>query len=190
MKLKDILRATTVALAIVGGVLLTPQTAKAQTTTAITKVLSPEDKADLLKQTKIVQAAVNQWDFDAMMKHEHPAVFKLFDKDTFEQATRAAMAQFKKMDVKYIKTDFGEPTATYQSGKEVICFVPRTSLFQVQGKRIKSKAYWVAIRSNGDSEWKFIDGAGIENNRKSLWTMFPELPRDVQFPEWKQEALN
>jgi hypothetical protein len=76
MKLKDILRATTVALAIVGGVLLTPQTAKAQTTTAITKVLSPEDKADLLKQTKIFQATVNQWDFDAMMKHDHPPIFK------------------------------------------------------------------------------------------------------------------
>jgi hypothetical protein len=94
------------------------------------------------------------------------------------------------MGVKYMKTDFGEPTTTYRAGKEVVCFVPRTSLIQVPGKQIKSKAYWVAIRTDGDSEWKFIDGAGIENNRESLWTMFPELPKDIQFPEWKQEAVN
>ena len=61
---------------------------------------------------------------------------------------------------------------------------------EVQGKQIKSKAYWIAIRSIGDSEWKFIDGAGVQSDKEHLWVMFPELPRDVQLPEWKQEAVN
>jgi hypothetical protein len=152
--------------------------------------LSGEDKAVLLKQAEIIQAAVNESDFDTVMKHTSPALIKLIGKDAFEQAGREAMAQNKAKGIKYIKTDFGEPTTTYQTGKEVVCFVPRTSLLQVRGKQIKSQAYWVAIRTNGDSDWKFLDGAGFQNNKGLLWKIFPGLPGNVQFPEWRQEVLN
>ncbi|MFZ0800154.1 MAG: FKBP-type peptidyl-prolyl cis-trans isomerase [Terriglobales bacterium] len=159
-------------------------------TKEVSHVLSAEEKAALLKQAELVQSAVNQQDFDTMMKFEHPAAFSLVGKDAFERAGRAAMAQAKEMNFKYLRTEFGEPSATYQAGKEEICFVPRTQLIEVQGKKFNSQAYWIAIRTVGESEWKFVDGAGIENDRESFWTMFPELPRDIRFPEWKQEAIN
>jgi hypothetical protein len=152
-------------------------------------VLSAEDKAALLKQVGIAQEAVNEWDFDKMMKFVPPAVINLFGEDAFERAGRLAAAQEKERGTKFIKTEFGEPTTTYQTGKEEVCFVPRTSLIQVQGIQIKSIAYWIAVRTNGDSEWKFIDGAGFQSNKELLWKVFPKLPRNVQFPEWRQEAV-
>jgi hypothetical protein len=160
-------------------------------TNQVAQSLSPVEKTALLRQVEIAQTAFNHGDFDTMMRLMHPAVFKLAGgKDAFEKAARAAMDQIKQMGVKYLKTEFGEPSAPYPAGKEIICFVPRTSLIQFPDKTIKSKAYWVAIRPVDGSEWKFIDGAGIEHNRESLWMMFPELQRDIKFPEWKQEPAN
>ena len=152
-------------------------------------VLSSEEKAALLKQVQAAQELFNQQDFDGMMRVMSPAIFKLYNKEAFEKAGRQAMAQLKALGVKYLKTEFGEPSPLYKAGNEIICFVPRTSTIQIQGKLIKSKAYWVAVRSVDASEWKFLDGAGIQNNNASLWQMFPELPKDIQLPEWKQEAI-
>jgi hypothetical protein len=116
-------------------------------------VLSPDEKTVLLKQMEMVQAAINQWDFDTLLKFTHPAVFNLVGgKDAFEKAARAAMDQLKQTGIKFLKTDFGEPSITYKAGDEVICFVPRTSLLQYSQKTVRSQAYWVAIRTAGGSE--------------------------------------
>ena len=152
-------------------------------------VLSSEEKAALLKQVQAAQELFNQQDFDGMMRVMSPAIFKLYNKEAFEKAGRQAMAQLKALGVKYLKTEFGEPSPLYKAGNEIICFVPRTSTIQIQGKLIKSTAYWVAVRPADGSEWKFVDGAGIQNNHALLWQMFPELQKDIQFPEWKQEAI-
>ena len=74
----------------------TNNASSADFTNRVSNVLSAEDKAILLKQAGVVQTAVNQWDFDEMIKHEHPAVYKLYGKDAFEQASRAAMSLSEK----------------------------------------------------------------------------------------------
>jgi hypothetical protein len=151
--------------------------------------LSSADRAELLRQAQAAQAAVDRLDFDAMIKLLPPAAFKLYDKATFEQQGRAAMAQLKAMGFRYLKTEYGEPTTPFRAGDDIVCFVPRTSLIEIKGRTAKSKAYWIAVRPAGGGEWKFLDGAGIHAKPDLLWRMFPALPRDIRLPEWKQEVV-
>jgi hypothetical protein len=151
--------------------------------------LSPDERKTLLKQLGAVQTAVNEWDYSTMIKHMHPAIFKLVPKDAFAEASRTEVEKFKQQGVKFKQSQFGEPTRLYQAGEETLCFVPRTSVIEQPGKRVLSTAYWVAIRTPGESGWRFLDGAGIEKNRNLLWLMFPQLPKDIEFPEWKQVVI-
>jgi hypothetical protein len=179
--------------AIIVLALAIPFAAQAQTSApvaAVATTLSAVERAELLKQTKAAQEAIDRHDFDAMMKLVAPAVYKLIDKPRFEQQARAAMAQLQALGFKYVTTEFGEPSTPYRVGQDIVCFVPRISLIELQGKRIRSHAYWVAVRPADGAEWKFIDGAAFQVNRASLWVLFPELPKDVRLPEWKQEVVS
>lgn len=167
------------------------QPAPAAPDSKVSRALSPDEKSALLSQAENAQAAFNRGDVETVMNITHPAVFRLYGgREVVEQVTRTAFAQLQQLGVKFLSTVFGEPSPAYFAGKEIVCFVPRTSIIQINGKIIRSQAYWVAARPIDATEWKFIDGAGIEHNREALWTMFPELSRDVQFPIWKQELVN
>jgi len=181
--------ATAIAIA---GMTAFPRHAQAQSnaaTAAPAAPLSPAERAELLRQAQAAQAAVDRLDFDAMINMLPPAAFKLYDKATFEQQGRAAMAQLKAMGFRYLKTEYGKPTTSYRVGDDIICFVPRTSLIEIRDRTVKSQAYWIAVRPAGGGDWKFLDGAGIHAKPELLWHMFPGLPRDIQFPEWKQEVV-
>lgn len=172
-----------IAAALFAGI-LPPDCARAGDT------LSTKEKAALLEEAKLAQDAMNRGDLEAMMKYEHPAVFKLAGgKDEFEKQAKASLEMLKTLGVKYVKTDFGDPTDTYDAGDNIVCFLPRTSLLDTNGKKVKSQGYWLAARTKGDTVWRFVDGAGIEANKDLLWMMFPDLPKDIHLPEWKQEVV-
>ena len=42
-------------------------------------------------------------------------------------------------------------------------------------------SYKIAIRSPGESDWKYIHGEPMVKN-DLLWKLFPDFPRDVEFP--------
>jgi hypothetical protein len=156
----------------------------------VSRALSPDERAALLQQAEKVKTAFNRGDVEAIMDLTHPALFRLFGgREKLEQATRTAIVQLQKLEVKFLSSEYGEPSPAYLAGNEIVCFVPSTSLIQINDKRIKSQAYLVAAHPIDVSEWKFIDGAGIESNRELLWMLFPELPREVQLPIWKQELV-
>jgi hypothetical protein len=155
---------------------------------AVPAVLSLEDKSALLKEAEITQTAINKSDVNTMLSHTPDVIFRLFGKDAFEQQARVAMA--KNAGIKFLITEFQDPTNAYQTTNELICFLPRTSTIQVQGRRFRSIAYWVAVRESGDPQWKFVDGAGFQKDSQILWKVFPELPADIRLPEYKQELAD
>jgi hypothetical protein len=167
------------------------QTAPAASNSKVSRALSSDEKSALLIQVGNIQAAFNRGDVEGIMNLTHPALFRLFGgRDALEKLTRTTLVQLQQLGAKFLSAEFGEPSPAYLAGNEIVCFVPSTSLIQVQEKRIKGQGYMIAARPIDSTEWKFIDGAGIESNRELLWKMFPDLPRDVQFPVWKQELVS
>jgi hypothetical protein len=154
--------------------------------TAVSVVLSAEDKATLLKEAEITQDAFNKSDFDTLIKHTPDVLFRWFGKDAVARGARESRSVANDTGIKYLAVEFREPTETYQTSTEVICFLPRTSVLQVQGRQIRSASYCVAVRENGKPLWKFIDGTAFKDDTRFLRKFFPELPGNLRLPEWNQ----
>jgi hypothetical protein len=149
--------------------------------------LPAADRAELQRQAQAALASID--DIDALMRLLPAEFFKIFEKSAFEQEGRAAMAQMKAIGFRIMKAEFGEPTTPYRAGRAIICFLPNTLVMQIRGRLIRTRGYFLAVRSIDGGEWKLLDGAGLDKHHDWLWTMFPDLPRDIQFPEWKQEEI-
>ena len=52
-------------------------------------------------------------------------------------------------------------SGTYPAGSEEVCFVPRVSVMEVQGKKVKSTTFMVAVRYPATRDWKYLDGANL-----------------------------
>jgi len=151
--------------------------------------LSAADKAALFKDAGTTQSAVDRMDVDAMIKHLPEAIFRFYGKEKVLQA--AAQVMPKVEDAKFLISDFHEPSKTYQTTKELICFLPRISVIRVHSRKVQYTAYWVAVRETGDLEWKFIDGSAFQGeNAQFLWKLYPELPVNIQLPDWKMEPTH
>jgi hypothetical protein len=149
--------------------------------------LSAAERGELLRQAQAAVAAID--DVDALMRLIPPAFFKLFDKAAFEQQTRATMTKLKALGFRVVKADFDQPTTPYRPGQDIVCFVPSTFVIEVGRRLFKTRGYLLAVRPIAGTEWKFLDGAGLDEHHEWMWVMFPELPRDIQFPAFKQEEI-
>ncbi|HEY4920238.1 MAG TPA: hypothetical protein VII40_09075 [Xanthobacteraceae bacterium] len=152
----------------------------------VAAALSTAERAELLRQAQAGLALID--DIDALIQIMPPEFFKLVERSQFEQRARAEMAQMKALDARIVKAEFGEPTTPYRAGRDIICFLPNTLLMQIKGRLYKSRGYLLAARSIDGGAWKFLDGAAIDEHHEWLWIMFPELPRDIRFPEQQQKA--
>ena len=164
-----------------------PLHAQGQPAVPAVAALSTAERAELVRQAQAAIASID--DIDALMRLLPPEIFKIFERSAFEQQSRAAMTQLKAAGFLIVKAEFDEPTTPYRAGRAIICFAPYTLLMQIKGRLFRSRTYFLAVRSIDGGDWKFVDGAGLEKHREWLWTMFPELPRDIRFPEWRQEEI-
>ena len=76
----------------------------------------------------------------------------------------------------------------YPAGEEEVCFVPRTSVVEIGGKRATSMTFMIAVRKPG-GEWKFLDGAGLRKHPDLLYRLLPDLERGIELPHNMIEAL-
>ena len=155
---------------------------------AVPAVLTAADKKTLLKDAGITMEDFNKSGSKTVLSHTPDELFTVFSKESIEQQARAVMSN--NISMKFLITEFHDPTNTFQTGKELVCFLPRTSMVQVNKRQFRSVAYWVAVRKNGNPEWKFIDGSGFQDDPQILWRVFPGLPGNLQLPEYKQELTD
>lgn len=134
-------------------------------------------------------AAFQQGNPEELINRTHPSLYALFGgKEEASKATREAIAELQQT-VKFISHELGTPTKTFSAGAEEVCFFPTFAVMEVQGKRLKSTSFMVAIRRVGDTEWKYLDGAGLRNHPDLLSQLLPELDPKVEYPENTIEAL-
>lgn len=157
---------------------------------AIAGTLNEREGVELKAEITEMYGAFARGDAKLLLAKTHESVYKLAGgKDAFEKMTQQAVEQLLNSGVKFISTELGAPTQTYLAGDEEVCFVPRISIMETQGKRTKSTGFMIAIRKRGESEWKYLDGSGLRRGSNLLYMLLPELERGIVLPPNTVEAL-
>lgn len=157
---------------------------------AFAGTLSAADAENLRADVATLTISVERGDAEPLIARTHPSLHKLAGgPDEFAKFTREAVEQVRQIGVKFLSSDVGAPTQTYPAGDEEVCFVPRTSVMELQGKKVKSTTFMIAIRRLNSSDWKYIDGAGLRDNPAMLYQLLPRLERGISLPPNTMEVL-
>lgn len=152
--------------------------------------LEAADKKELVTRATTMVEGFKKGEVETIIGMTHPSIHVLAgDKAAFEKMARDAMKSIADTGLKVEEVKLGEPTRTWQAGKETVCFVPVTLVFSMQERKIRSTTYYVAIKGESTPQWLFLDGSGIGKNPDLLKQLLPGLPDDVVLPEIRQEAL-
>lgn len=152
--------------------------------------LTPREAESLRADVAAVTSSFEQGDAEDLIERTHPSLKRLAGSpEAFAQITRQSLEQLRQSGVKFLSAEVGSSTQTYSAGEEEVCFVPRISIMELQGKKAKSTTFMIAIRRIGDSNWKYLDGAGLRKHPDLLYQLLPELERGISLPLNMIEAL-
>ena len=150
--------------------------------------LSKAEASALREDITEMVAAFEAGDAALLIERTHPSLPALMGgQETFVQVTQQPMQQLR--TVRFVKFELGEPTQTYRAGDEEVCFVPKVSIMEVEGKRAKSTSFMIAIRKLGGARWTYLDGAGVRTKPELLYLLLPALERDIPMPPNQVEVL-
>jgi hypothetical protein len=157
---------------------------------AFAGTLSAADAEKLRAEIASLTASVERGDPEPLIKKTHPSLHALMGgAENFEQVTRQAVTQIPQSGIKFLSSSVGTPTKTYAAGDEEVCFVPKTAVMEVQGKKAKTTNFMIAIRPAKGGAWRYLDGAGLRDNPEVLYQLLPKLERGVELPENTVELL-
>ncbi len=146
-------------------------------------VLSEADARKLQADVAAITADFERGDAESLIRKTHPALYEMAGgQETYAQIVRQGVDQLRQSGVKFASSDIGKPTHTYKAGDEEVCFVPRVSIMEITGKKMKSTTFMIAVRRIGGEEWKYLDGAGLRTHPEMLYQLFPELERNIPLP--------
>lgn len=151
--------------------------------------LTEDEIIQLRSQISELMGAFERGETKPFVEQTHDSLLALAGgQEAFARTTQQAVDQLLRSGIKFVESDVGNPTETYSAGEEEVCFVPRTSVMEIGGKRAKSITFMIAIRKRG-GEWKFLDGAGLRRHPDLLYRLLPELQRGIELPLNMIEAL-
>lgn len=157
---------------------------------AIAGTLSAADAERLRAEIAAITKSVERGDAEALIARTHPSLHSLAGgPEAFAKVTRQSVEQLQQSGVKFLSSEVGTPTQTYSAGGDEVCFVPRTSVMELQGKKVKSTTFMIAIRHVGETDWKYLDGAGLRKHPDMLYQLLPKLDRQITLPPNTIEAL-
>lgn len=146
-------------------------------------------EADALQQdVQSLLSTLTRGDVDTMIDRSHASVKRFAGgEEAYATSTRDTLKALKDTGLKIISDEAGSPTRTYAAGSEEVCFVPRTTVFTLDGQTVKSLTFMVAVRQRGGSTWSYIDGAAMHAMPQLLRQLLPDLEADVTLPPVKVE---
>ena len=158
-------------------------------TSAVAGTLTDDEITQLRSQVSELARAFERGETKVFVEQTHESLIALAGgREAFEAVTQQAVDQLLQSGVKFLQSEVGTPTQTYAAGEEEVCFVPRTSIMEVAGRRARSTTFMIAVRKPG-GEWKFLDGAGLRKHPDYLYQLLPELERGIELPLNIMEAL-
>jgi len=157
---------------------------------ALAATLSAAEAEKLRAEVASITSSVEHGDADTLIAKTHPSLHAVMGgAENFEQVTRAAVAQIPASGIKFLSSTVGTPTQIYPAGDEEVCFVPKTSIMEYQGKKAKTTNFMIAIRPAKGGAWQFLDGAGLRQDPEMLYQLLPKLQPGITLPENTVEVL-
>jgi hypothetical protein len=151
--------------------------------------LRPEEVAVVQADIQAIYRAFEAGDPELFIAKTHDSLIAASGgQESFEKILRGALTSLKTTGIQFVSSDLGTPTATYPAGDEEVCFVPRVSVMEIQGKRVTSIGFMIAIRKQGESSWKYLDGSGLRKAPEHLYILLPKLERGIELPPNRIEA--
>jgi hypothetical protein len=148
----------------------------------------PTIKNDIIQMYK----SMEKGDATIFLEKTYEGIYKLMgvDKTKGEAVLKNAISQMAKQKMQYLEVDVKKPLKTYHSKNEEACFVPINTVMKLQGKKIKSVGFMIAVKKKGSKLWKYIDGAGVSKHKEALWVLLPWLKdQDIKLPSTSMEML-
>ena len=145
--------------------------------------LNDEEIKELHLDIEKMYSAFESGNAELFIKKAHTSVYSLAGgKENFEKITNDAISTLDSQGIVFVSADIGKPSKIHSAGKEEVCFVPRISIMEVQGKKAKSTGFLIAIREKGGSKWSYLDGSGLRKDQSLLWKLLPKLSKDIELP--------
>ena len=145
--------------------------------------LSAEEVRVLRIDAETIQRAAASHDWATVTAKTYPGLITLAGgPEKFAEVTRHIAEEIQNNHIKVLETSLGAPSPLYEAGSEQLCFLPKAFLIEVDGQRVRSVSYLVAVRSSGKAGWRYLDGGGMQDDPQMLWRLFPQLPRTLALP--------
>ena len=155
----------------------------ASVATSHARSLDQAEADHLRAQVGELVALIQQGDAEALLERTHPAVYKLAgSREAFEDATRVTTGQIRSSHIRTLDLVIGEPSPLYTAGDEEVCFVPRIALMEIQGRKLRSSTFMIAVRPLAGGDWQFLDGAGLRRRSQYIYRLLPKLPPGIPIP--------
>lgn len=157
---------------------------------AVAGTLTPVEADSLRAQVAAITTAFERGDVEGLINLTHPSLKDFVGgPEAFAQVTRQSVEQLRQSGVTFVSSEVGTPTSTYSAGDEEVCFVPRISVMEIEGKKARSTTFMIAIRNIGHKEWSYLDGAGLRKHPELLYRLLPKLERGISLPLNMIESL-
>lgn len=145
--------------------------------------LDQQDIDTLRSDIRAMTEGFARGDAEPVIVRTHPSLKTMVGgPEAFAALTRDAIVQLRATGIVFVSQEIGEPTQVYPAGDQEICFVPRFSVMEMNGRQMRSVSYMVAIRVKGGAHWTYLDGAGLRKNPGMLHHLLPGLAREVPLP--------
>lgn len=157
---------------------------------SVANAVIPEGElAELLREVKTMRVAINQGNAEVVLPKIHPAIYRVAGgQENYEKVFGKELKQLKASKVKAHSVETLPPPAYYNSGEDLLCFVPTLMVVELDGRKIRVESFMVAARGPGQA-WRYLDGNPIWHNPRMIRQLFPGLPEIIRFPPHKNTVI-
>jgi len=161
------------------------------TQAAVARPLSEAEVKEVKGDVMQMMTLFNKGDVRAILERTYEPIYALVggNKKAYEEPLTQAAKQMLQSGIKFLDFQVGEPSEVYAADKREVCFVPTVATMEYQGKKMKHTGFMLAVKTTGQSGWKYLAGDGISKHPEILKTLFPDLDANAKPPPIKMELL-
>ncbi len=154
------------------------------------KPVPAEEVKEIHAAIAAMEQSFREADYDGILKGTHPSLIgQAGGEEKFRKSLESAVSMLQSGKLKISEARLESPGELHNAGEEWVCFVPKRNTIEVDDRTVRSRGFFVAVKKKAGKEWKLLDGAGFRGNPEMLWTLLPELPRDVAIPAIEREVV-
>lgn len=150
-----------------------------------------EKNKELITLTRKFWDAMDSIKIDQVLQLTHPSIYgDSSGKEKFSEHLKLLKAENTKLKTSVIGSSLGKVSETMKIGDQEIVFIPRNYSID-RGEQVqKIQTFAIAIRSNKNEKWRFIDGGFFGPDSKAILEFFPKLPKNTKFPIMKSTYVD